>query len=220
MLYTTCMSKKTLWTVSILVLTSAYAIVRYNVIKGTPWVDLPLFVTNKIVSLAAVAFIVLSYAFGQLAHYFPKYFGDTLAFRKFFGLFGFGLAAVHALMSLLIFTPEYYGKFFDAAGKLNLTGELSMLFGVLAFALFTMVAITSLPTMMESLGKETWLKVQRSGYWGMVLIFLHVLTMGMEGWIHPAGWPGGLLPISLVAAIIIAAGLLLKVFAHLFNKPQ
>jgi hypothetical protein len=29
----------------------------------------------------------------------------------------------------------------------------------------------------------------------------HVLVMGLSGWLQPAGWPGGLPPISLLAFI-------------------
>ena len=212
------MSKRNIVTLLILITTFVYAIVRYNVIKGTPWVDLPLFVTNKTAALASVVFIALSYALGQLAHYFPSMFAGTLSWRKFFGLLGFGLASVHAIISLLIFSPQYYGKFFDTAGKLNLSGELSMVFGVLSFILFSIIAISSLPSVMESLGKERWLSVQRYGYLGMVLVLLHVTAMGLEGWLNPSGWPGGLLPISLVAAIVLALALLLKLVSEVCRK--
>src|SRR3989338_7743141 len=111
-------------------ITFAYAVVRYNVIKGVPWQQLPLFISNKAIALAAVAFIALSYDFGPLARFWPKVFARELSTRKFFGLLGFGLAAAHAIISLLIFSQAYYPRFFTEAGKLNLTGELSMLFEI------------------------------------------------------------------------------------------
>ncbi|MBI1999234.1 MAG: ferric reductase-like transmembrane domain-containing protein [Parcubacteria group bacterium] len=198
----------------------AYAVIRYNVLKGTPWIDLPLFVSNKAISLSAVIFIALSYALGSLARFWPETILSVLTFRKFFGLLGFGLAAFHAAVSLLIFTPSYYPKFFLGGEKLNLTGELSLFFGVLAFFVFTLVAISSIPAVARAMERERWLAIQRFGYLGLVLVFFHVFVMGFEGWLRPAGWPGGLLPISLIAAVVIALALLLKIAATIFSKKR
>lgn len=197
----------------ILLVVFAYAVIRYNVIKGTPWADLPLYVSNKAISLSAVIFIVLSYALGHLARFWPQTFVPALVFRKFFGLFGFGLAAVHGLISLLIFSPAYYPKFFLETGNLNLIGELSMLFGVLAFFVFVIVAIFSIPSISILVTQENWLRIQRVGYLGLLLVFFHVFVMGFQGWLKPEGWPGGLLPISMIAAIAVALALLLKLAA-------
>lgn len=196
----------------------AYAVIRYNVIKGVSWTLLPLYINNKALALAAVVFIAISYALGSLARFWPKTFVSALSLRKFFGLLGFGLAAVHSLVSLLIFTPAYYPKFFLSSGKLNLVGELSMLFGVLAFFVFAIVALASVSAIAKSMEPERWLAVQRLGYLGLILVFFHVFIMGFEGWLKPAGWPGGLLPISLVAAIVIALVLLLKITAIVFLR--
>lgn len=196
----------------------AYAVIRYNVLKGTPWVELPLFISNKAISLSAVVFIALSYALGSLARFWPKTFVSALSMRKFFGLLGFGLAALHGLISLLIFSPAYYPKFFLSSGKLNLIGELSMLFGVLTFFVFTIVALASVPAIVKSMDSQRWLVVQRLGYFGLILVIFHVFMMGIDGWLKPAGWPGGLLPISLVAAIVIALVLFLKITALVFPK--
>ncbi len=211
--------RKHLWlSIIIFLAVFAYSVIRYNVIKGTPWVELPLFISNKAISLSAVVFIALSYALGSLARFWPKTFVPALTLRKFFGLLGFGLAAIHGLVSLLIFTPAYYPKFFLASGKLNLVGELSMLFGILAFFVFALVAIFSIPAVVKSVEPARWLAIQRIGYLGLALVFFHVFVMGLEGWLKPAGWPGGLLPISLVAAIVIALALLVKIAAVVFPK--
>lgn len=202
----------------VLAIVTAYATVRYNILKGVAWEHFPLYISNKAISLAAVVLIGLSYLFGSLERLFPGRFAQTLGMRKFLGLAGFGLGAVHGVISLLIFTPAYYNKFFDVSGKLNLIGELSMLFGVLAILIFSMVAVSSLPGFFERLGEEKWKRVQRLGYGGLVLVGGHVLVMGFGGWLTPAGWPGGLLPISLVAFIVIAITLLLRLFLVLKNK--
>ena len=191
----------------------AYAILRYNIIKGVSWEHFPLLISNKAIALSAVGLIALSYILGSLARFFPRTFSATLGARKFFGLTGFGLAAMHGLMSLLLFSPKNYPKFFLEDGSLSLTGELSMLFGVLAFFVFSIVAYTSIPVIVAKMDKHIWHRAQKLGYLGLLLTLLHVVSMGFSGWLNTAGWPGGLLPISLLAAIILAFALLFKLIA-------
>ncbi len=198
------------WTLTVILLLVAfgYAVLRYHVFRGTPWGDFPLYINNKAISLASVFFIALSYLFGPLARFWPKSIVPYLGTRKFLGLVGFGLGAVHAMISLLLFTPAHYGRFFEEDGSVNFTGELSMLFGVLAFFLFAIISLSSL----VPLAKERWQQLQHAGYLGLLLIFLHVATMGFSGWIDRSRWPGGIMiPISLLAAVVLAAALLLRV---------
>ena len=198
-------------TATIFVVAFAYAILRYNILKGIAWEHLPLFISNKAISLSAVMFIALSYLLGPLARFWTKAIVPLLGLRQFFGLLGFGLAAMHGLVSLLLFTPANYPKFFLLDGTLNLIGELSMMFGILAFFIFAAVALTSIPHVAQSMSAKHWQVVQRLGYFGLVLVLFHVLVMGYEGWMQPSSWPGGMLPVSLVAAIIIAFALLLRI---------
>lgn len=203
---------------TIFIVVFAYAIVRYHIFKGVGWEEFPLFISNKAISLSAVVFIAISYVLGSLSRFWPHTFSPTLGTRKLFGLLGFSLAALHGLISLIIFSPAHYPKFFLESGKINLVGELSMLFGILSFFIFTIVALASVPVIAKSMDQKHWLAIQRFGYLGLVLVFFHVLSMGLEGWLKPEGWPGGLLPISMVAAIVIAVVLLLKITATIFSK--
>ncbi len=207
-------------TAAVLVVTFAYAIVRYNVFKGVSWERLPLYISNKAIALVAAVFIALSYMLGPLARYWPGTMVPLTGLRKYFGLLGFGLAAAHGLISLLLFSPANYPKFFAADGTLNFTGELSMLFGVLAFFVFVAVAITSIPVIEQSMPAERWNAVQRLGYLGLLLVLLHVVVMGLEGWLTPALWPAGMPPISLVAAVVIAAALSLRFVVMILPRKK
>lgn len=208
-------------TTTIFVVAFAYAILRYNVLKGIAWEHLPLFISNKAISLSAVLFIALSYMLGPLARFWPKMIVPLLGLRRFLGLLGFSLAALHGSLSLLIFTPAYYPKFFAEDGTLNLVGELSMLFGIIAFLVFVLVAYTAIPSVAPSLTPQRWSAVQRLGYLGLILVLLHVVTMGFQGWMQPGTWPGKLLPISLIASIVIALTLLLRIVVIIFpNKSR
>lgn len=211
--------RPSVWTAVVVFAASlGYAMLRYAVYRGVPLSRLPLYLNNKALAVAAVALIAIAYAMGPLARFFPSAIVPRLDMRKWIGLFGFGLASLHALASLILFSPASYPKFFETNGQLNLVGELSMLFGVLGFAVFAIVAVLSVPSVARDVPEETWLRVQRSGYLGLLLVLGHVFVMGYEGWGNPATWPGGLLPMSLVAFIIGAAALLLRLLVLMLPK--
>ena len=73
---------------------------------------------------------------------------------KFCGLMGFFLAGIHAFMSLALLNPAYFGKYFAADGRLNLTGEIGMAVGVLALFALMSPAITTLPMMPKAIGSN------------------------------------------------------------------
>ena len=51
---------------------------------------------------------------------------------------------------------------------MNLSGELSLAFGVLALRCLSITAITSLPFMYEAIGADHWQRSQRLGYISLV----------------------------------------------------
>lgn len=187
----------------VLLASVAYTAVRYVFFKGESLAHAPLYLFNKALSLASVFLIGLSFLWGPLCRFWPKTFVPKLYLRKYLGLAGFGLASVHALVSLALLTSAYYPKFFEASGKLNASGETSVLFGILAFFVFAIVSVSSLPFLEVHLDPKQWLFIQRLGYAAYILVLGHVATMGFSGWFSPTSWPGGLLPISLVAAMVI-----------------
>ena len=60
-------------------------------------------------------------------------------------------------------------------------------------------AITTLPMMPKAIGGQRWKRNQRLGYVALLLVVVHLVALGLEGWLAPGGWNGGLPPISLVA---------------------
>jgi DMSO/TMAO reductase YedYZ heme-binding membrane subunit len=203
-------SRISLTSFTIFLVIFSYAVIRYNVIQGIIWDHLPLYVSNKAIALGSVVFISISYLLGSFHHFFPRLLSNKLSLRKHFGLLGFTLACVHSLISLIILRPDYYRRFF-LGETLNLTGELTLLFGVLALIIFSIVAITSLPSVFENMEYHRWKSIQRKGYLAFFLVMLHVFTLGMSGWLKSEDWPGGLLPISLIAFIIIFNVLLINI---------
>lgn len=187
-----------------------YSIFRYHIVGVVDWEHFPLFIANKAISMSSVFFIATSYLIGKTIKLYEDDFPKRLILIKFCGLMGFSMASMHAFMAMLLFTPDYYAKFFHESGQMNLTGELSMLFGVLSLWCLTITAITSLPFMYDAVGADRWHRGQRMGYFSLLLVAGHLIVMGLHGWLAPSGWPAYLPPISLVACIAAMIPLLVK----------
>ena len=187
-----------------------YAIVRYHLAGDVAWSHFPLFILNKATSLAAVVFVACSYLIGKIIRWHDHDKALRLVVIKFCGLMGFFLAGIHALFSVSLLTPAYYAKYFDPDGRLNLQGELALSVGVVALFLLMSPAITTLPMMPKALGGKRWKRSQRLGYLALILVVVHLVALGLEGWLAPSGWNGRLPPISLVAVLAALVPLLVK----------
>ena len=195
-----------------------YAVIRYHIVGDVGWRHFPLFIFNKATSLAAITFVAASYLIGKVIRWHDHDRQLRLVVIKFCGLMGFFLAGVHALLSLCLLTPAYFAKYFDDAGRLNLQGELAMSVGVVALFFLMAPAITTLPMMPKALGGQRWKRNQRLGYIALMLLVVHLVVLGLKGWLAPKGWHGGLPPISLLAALVALAPLLVK--RNLIHKKQ
>lgn len=217
MVYNFSKMKKTV-TIFLIVLglSFLYAIVRYNFVRSVPFDNIPLYISNKAIALSATILIGLSFLLGPLARFWPNQLVPHLPLRKHLGVFGFVLAALHAVMSLILLTPAYYPRFFTEDGRLNFIGETSMLFGVLAFLVFAGITVTSLPPVEKQMDQAQWKFVQRLGYLAYVFVLLHVAVMGFRGWFRPESWQYGLVSISLISALFIIFVLVMRIFVIIF----
>ena len=197
-----------------------FAFIRYNIVRNVPFDNFPLFITNKAVALAATILIGLSFLLGPLARFFPNQFTPHLYLRKHLGMIGFGVASLHAMMSLVLLNPANYSRFYLEGGKFNLVGESSMLFGILAFLIFVAIFITSLPPMEKHMHPDQWKLVQRFGYLAYFFVLLHVGIMGYRGWFRPEAWQYGLASISLISALFIIFILTMRVLVISFSKKS
>ena len=188
----------------------AYGVIRYHFAGDVPWRHFPLFILNKATALAAVIFVACSYLIGKIIRWHDHDKALRLVVIKFCGLMGFFLAAVHAFFSLCLLSPAYYGKYFDEAGRLNLQGEIAMTVGVLAVFFLLSPAVTTLPMMPKAIGGQRWKRSQRAGYVALTLVVVHLVVLGVKGWLAPRGWHGGIPPVSLVAVAVALVPLLVK----------
>jgi len=188
----------------------AYGVIRYHFAGDVPWRHFPLFILNKATSLAAVIFVACSYLIGKIIRWHDHDKALRPVVIKFCGLMGFFLAAVHAFFSLCLLSPAYYGKYFDDGGRLNLQGEVAMTVGVLALFFLLSPAVTTLPMMPKAIGGQRWKRSQRAGYVALTLVVVHLVVLGVKGWLAPQGWHGGMPPVSLVAVVAALVPLLVK----------
>jgi len=192
----------------------AYCGFRYHILKGVEWSHFPLFILNKAVSLGAVFFVACSYLVGRTLKWHNDDPQIRLVVVKFCGLMGLSLASIHAVMSLGLWTPHYYPAYFLEGGRLNLQGELAITLGVVGLWALAMPGITTLPTMAKEIGGFRWKRSQRMGYVALALVAVHLIALGLPGWLNPAGW-GALPPVSLLAFVAAVVPLLIRIF-----RPQ
>jgi len=185
-----------------------YAIVRYHIAGPVPWKDFPFFILNKGISLAAFILVTFNFAFGPLNNLGVKMPKGWLDARKAMGMTGFLLALIHALMSFMLFSPDVYGKFFEADGTLTMLAGLSMLGGVLAFVVLWGYNLSFQTHLREDKAFIQFITSRTFLIWAMLLGGVHLVFMGYEGWMNPSEWHGGIPPVSLVAISFFAIGYL------------
>ena len=173
---------------AVLFICLSYSILRYNIYSDVPWIDLPLFVFNK--SLALCSLILF-------AHFQYSKSKPNSGEKKYLREYAIIFIVLHILISVLILNPEYYPKFF-LLQKLNITGVLSIFFGILAFGLL-------LPLINKNGFREIYNRFKSKQNVAIIFFTLtaaHVVIMGIKGWFEPSTWPGGLPPITLLSFIV------------------
>jgi hypothetical protein len=174
----------------------AYAVLRYHLVKSVPWEHFPLYTTNKVFAVVGLAGLV----------------GSRLATgrerRQRYGFAGLWCTTVHVLMSLLLMTPNYFGKFYSKSGQFTWQAELSMAAGVLGVGFLLWLLIATLKTETQ---KQTSL-VPCLARWTLLATALHLVFMGGAGWLNRDDWTAakGLPAITLLAFGLALAGMALK----------
>ena len=198
----------------VVLLSIAYAILRYHLVGGVDWKDFPFFILNKGISLAAFILLVCNFAFGPLNNLGVNVPEGCLNARKALGMTGFLLVLVHVLMSFLLFSPNIYGKFFEADGTLTLLAGLSMLGGVLAFVVLWGYNLSFQTHLRDDKAFIQFITSRTFLLWAMLLSAAHLIFMGYEGWLEPSGWHGGIPPVSLVAMSVFTIGYVINLFGR------
>ncbi len=197
-----------------LLLAIGYSVLRYHIVGPVPWKDFPMFILNKGLCLAGFILLTFNFTLGPLNSLGVPISHGWLESRKALGMTGFLLVLIHALMSFMLFSPASYGKFFAEYGSLTLLAGLAMLFGVLAFVFLWGYNLSFQTFLREDMAFIRFITSRKVLLFALVLGGLHLFFMGYEGWLKPAGWHGGLPPISLVAFSFFAVGYLINLFGR------
>jgi len=183
----------------VLIFSLLYAVVRYHIAGPVPWKDFPFFILNKGISLGAFILLALNFGLGPLNNLGVKVSGSWLNARRAMGMTGFLLVLIHAVMSFMLFSPAVYGRFFEPDGTLTLISGLSMLGGVLGFVVLWGYNLSFQTHLREDKAFIQFITSRKFLLIALTLGGVHLFFMGYEGWLAPAGWNGGMPPVSLVA---------------------
>ena len=199
-------------------LCATYALMRYVLFGNVPAAQIPLYISDKAVSMSGALLLALTYSLGGFNRVSGGALERFMPLRKQLGLAGFSLSALHAAMALTIFSPAYFSKFFLDSGRMTFTGELAFLLGVLTLFNLVIPALTSLPLMERFLGRVAWERSQKFGFYGLLLLAGHVFVMGFGGWVTPEKWQGSLPPITLISFIAVSSVIAFKLTLSFFDK--
>jgi hypothetical protein len=162
----------------------AYATARYNVFKGVPWRDWPIYTLNKAFALSALLVLALS-----VIRRAPAPAQSHAHALRMAGVFG----SMHVMLSLILLSPAYFDTLF-VRGTLTTAAGLSMLLGAAASAL-----------MASGFGRrgdqmtETATRIIAAA---VFVIGLHAMLQGYRNWFMPSQWPGMMPPITLISFLL------------------
>ena len=169
-----------------------YAIIRYNYFGNVPWQDVPIFITNKAVSLTVTILLFVSL--------FQK--NDILPIRKRLMKVIFAFISWHVFISFVLLSPEYFVKFYSN-DILNTTGYAIIAFGVVAYA--GILSLNSEVFVQKKISNFSISENCKKNIRKLIPIFIagHLFLMGAKGWITPTKWYGYLFPISLISFVLL-----------------
>jgi DMSO/TMAO reductase YedYZ heme-binding membrane subunit len=195
----------------------AYVILRYVVLGPVPASDVPFYLSNKALAVAGTALVAWSLAMGPLIRMgfaFPR---PSMPKRKWIGMLGGSMVAVHVGLSLALLGPERHPKFFADAGGLGRSGWLSLALGTAGAILLIGLTVTSLDAVRRRLGRERWKRLHSLGPWVLVLGLGHVASIAWPSWLQPEKW-GVTLPVTLIAASVALVTLVIRTAERLGVK--
>jgi hypothetical protein len=204
------------WIVGFVLVAQTYALVRYGVFKGVSLEHWPLYLNNKAISLAGLCLLAASFIFRRTTIESDSASSDRSP-GALLARAGFALIGLHVLMSLPILGPGYFPQFFTG-DKMNLTGELSLLLGVISFGCCLGFAGLILTGAVMNPTPAWRILVQRLAAAVLVTAAGHVLVMGVAGWLTPDKWPGKMPPITLIAFLTALVPLLWRARYH--DRPD
>ncbi|XP_078678915.1 metalloreductase STEAP2-like [Branchiostoma floridae x Branchiostoma belcheri] len=210
-----------------------YRIVIFRALKGTNQAShIPVSVMNMTFAGTAITMLCLVYIPGIFAVFaqlyngtkykrFPGWLDKWMLARKQLGLLSLLASVVHAVLSLMIWSPSYYARLFENTvtpsgevkyGKLRWSGETFLLFGTLSLFLMTVLGVSSIPSITNAMNWREFNFVQSKLGW-LVLLFaiVHNAVYGAEVFTLPALFSSYTIALFQLTLILPAILILMKV---------
>ena len=154
----------------------------YHDVRGKPF---SLFTTEKCTAIASLYCLGLALLLGPLSR-FHSGFDKLLPYRRTLGITAAFMTIPHILLVIFYlpykfpekYSEEYFLSWFVAHW-------FTIVMGILIFVLFILIAWYSFPSGIKKLGKRKWMILQKFSYLVLVMIMLHLLSMGKipKNWI-------------------------------------
>ncbi|XP_065056898.1 metalloreductase STEAP4-like [Rhopilema esculentum] len=186
-------------TVISLLVTTAYFYLRYAIYvdfsKLGLYVCMP--IANGVTGCMVLLLLAFVYLPGSLVgilqitkssryHMLPNWLDRWMRARKQIGLFALLFASVHACLSLILLSGEYYSGMFERHKikgisqflyhRFRWNAEVSLLCATLSLTVLTIQGVSSLPTVSQSMSWREWDFIQsKLGFAGLLFGFLHVI---------------------------------------------
>ena len=183
----------------------------YHDVRGKPFT---LWITEKCTAIASVYCLGLALSLGRMSRFFSS-FDRLLPYRRTLGLTAALMTIPHFLLVIFYlpfkfpqkYSEEYFLSWFVAHW-------FTIVMGILTFALFMVIVRYSFPSGIRKLGKHKWMILYKFSYLLMVMVVLHLLSMGKIpknwiAWLETRDWP--LPPGSFATMCLCIPVLLLKV---------
>jgi len=162
-----------------------YAILRYHVFGPVLDKDLFLYTLNKIFIFSAVLIM--------LYRVISRYSKEKELLRKWILV----LISLHIILSLLLVRPYYFPDFFLNEKGFSFKGNLVLIGGAITAILFLFKENNFFP--------KIYFK-----YLVLIFITIHLVSMGIDGWLKPWNWHGFMPPITLLSYLIFIIWFLIK----------
>ncbi len=188
---------------SIFLLLYAYAAIRYHIGKEQlDFIYFP-FVFNKALAWTAGTFFVMSVVPNAILQ-------RASLSRREVGVWGYRLATIHIIGSILLLEPTLYPKFYSG-GELNLDAWRNIAFGACSIIIFSFPMRASI----QNAPSEDW--KYRLGRWGIAFNLAHVASIGFSGWLKVETWPLFMPPITL---LFVSFGIAMLIYRYLILKRK
>jgi DMSO/TMAO reductase YedYZ heme-binding membrane subunit len=183
----------------------------YHDVRGTPF---SLWTTEKCTAIASVYCLGLALLLGPLSRFISS-FDKLLPYRRTLGLTAAFMTIPHFLLVIFYlpfkFPQKYSEEYFLSWFVVH---WFTFVMGILTFVLFMVIARYSFPSGIRKLGKRKWMILQKFSNLLMVMVVLHLLSMGKIpknwiAWFQTRDWP--LPPGSFATMCLCVSVLLLKV---------